>query len=75
MLWLLLLSAAKVKKKKDAFRGKLIIPDSDIAECPEYKIKSKITNIFVNKKYSKNILLRFMKLIFIFMSITKRNTS
>ena len=27
-----------------------MIPDSEIAECPEYEVKSKIGNIFVNKK-------------------------
>ena len=27
-----------------------MIPDSEIAECPEYKVKSKIGNIFVNEK-------------------------
>ena len=60
------------KRKIDAFRGKLMIPDSEITECPEYEVKSKIKNIFVNKKHSKNILLTFMKLILIFMSITEK---
>ena len=27
-----------------------MIPDSEIAECPEYQVKSKIANIFVNEK-------------------------
>ena len=39
MLWLLLLNAAEVKKrgerKIDTFRRKLMIPDSEIAECQE----------------------------------------
>ena len=40
---------------------------------PEHEVKSKIGNILVNeKKFLKNILLRFMKLILIFMSITKK---
>ena len=34
-VWLLLLNAAEI----DAVRRKLIIPDSDIAECSEYKFK------------------------------------
>ena len=51
------------ERKIDAFRRKLMILDSEIAECPEYEVKSKIGNIFVNEKYSKNILLRFMNLI------------
>ena len=27
-----------------------MIPDSEIAECPEYEVKSKIGNIFANEK-------------------------
>ena len=27
-----------------------MIPDSEIAECPEYEVKSKIRNVFVNEK-------------------------
>ena len=27
-----------------------MIPDSEIAECSEYEVKSKIGNIFVNEK-------------------------
>ena len=50
----LLLSVAGVKKrderKIDGFRKKLMIPESDIPECPEHEVKSKIGNIFVNKK-------------------------
>ena len=29
---------------------KLVIPESGISECPEYKVKLKIGNIFVNEK-------------------------
>ena len=38
------------ERKIDAFRRKLMIPDSEITECPEYEVKSKIGNIFVNEK-------------------------
>ena len=38
------------ERKIDAFRRKLMIPDSEITECPEYEFKSKIGNIFVNEK-------------------------
>ena len=64
MLWLLLLNAVEVKKirgeiKIDTFRRKLMILDSEIAECPEYEVRSKIGNIFVNenilKEYSVQI--------------------
>ena len=29
---------------------KLMIPESEISECPEFEIKSKIGNIFVNEE-------------------------
>ena len=38
------------ERKIDVFRGKLMISDCQIAECPEYKVKSKTGNIFVNEK-------------------------
>ena len=47
---------------------KLMIPDSE-NECPEHEVKSKTGNIFVNEKI---LLLRFMKLILTFMSITEK---
>ena len=40
----------KKKKKIDGFRKKLMIPESEISECPEYEVRSKIGRIFVNKK-------------------------
>ena len=30
-----------------------MIPDSEISECPEHEVKSKIGNIFVNEKILK----------------------
>ena len=62
------------ERKIDGFRKKLMVPEFEISECPENEVKSKIGNIFVNKKkkYLKNILLRFIKLILIFVSITKK---
>ena len=35
------------EKKIDGFREKLMIPESEISECPEFEVKSKI---FVNEK-------------------------
>ena len=50
-----------------------MIPDSDIPKCPEFEVKSKIGKIFKNQNtLLKNILLRFMKLILIFMNIMKK---
>ena len=40
----------KDDRKIDGFRKKLMIPECEISECPEYKVISKIWNIFVNKK-------------------------
>ena len=54
MSWLLLLNVAGVKKrgnrKIDRFNKRLMIPESEIPECPEQEVKSKIGNIFVNEK-------------------------
>ena len=63
------------ERKIDGFRKKMMIPEYEIPECPEHEIKSKIGHIFVNEKILENILLRFMKLILIFISITEKNTS
>ena len=38
------------ERKIDGFRKKLMIPESEISECPEFEAKSKIGNMFVNKK-------------------------
>ena len=55
----------------DGFRNKLMISDCKILKCPEFEVKSKIGNIFKNQN-PPNILLRFTKLIFIFMNIVKK---
>ena len=51
---------------------KIMIPDSEISECPEHEVKLKVRNIFVNEKILKEYLLRFIELILIFMSITEK---
>ena len=38
------------ERKIDAFRKKLMIPESEILECSEHEVKSKIGNIFVTEK-------------------------
>ena len=38
------------ERKIDGFTKKLMIPDSEISECPEHEVLSKIGNIFVNEK-------------------------
>ena len=63
----------KGKRKTDGFRKKMMIPESEISEYPEHKVKSKLGNIFVNEKifeeYSVKIYEIFMS---IFMSITEK---
>ena len=59
-------------RKIDGFRKKLMIPESEIPERSEHEVKSKIGNICKRKNTRKNILLRFIKLILIFVSITKK---
>ena len=34
----------------DGFRNKLMIPDSEIPKCPEFEVKSKIGELFMNEK-------------------------
>ena len=40
----------KVIRVIDGFRKKLMIPDSEISECPEFEVKSKIGKLFMNEK-------------------------
>ena len=39
-----------------------MIPDSEITECPEYKVKSKIGNIFVNEKILEEYSVKVYKI-------------
>ena len=63
---------AKKKKKKGEFKRKLGFKKFDIMVLSEYSIKSKIGKIFVNEKYLKNIMSKFMKLILLFIRIVKK---
>ena len=62
----------KKKKKKGEFKRKLGFTKFDIMVLSEYSIKSKIGKIFVNEKYLKNIMSKFMKLILLFIRIVKK---
>ena len=62
----------KKKKKEDEFKRKLGFTKFDIMVLSEYSIKSKIGKIFVNEKYLKNIMSKFMKLILLFIRIVKK---
>ena len=63
---------AKKKKKKGEFKRKLGFTKFYIMVLSEYSIKSKIGKIFVNEKYLKNIMSKFMKLILLFIRIVKK---
>ena len=39
-----------------------MIPDSEISECPEHEVKSKIGNIFVNEKILKEYSVKIYKI-------------
>ena len=56
----------------DGFRNKLMIPDSEIPKCLQFEAKWKIGKIFKNIISLKNILLRFMRLILIFINSMKK---
>ena len=49
-----------------------MIPESEIPECPEQEVKSKIGNIFVNEKILNKYSVKIIILILIFVSITKK---
>ena len=53
----------------DGFRNKLMIPDSEIPKYQEFEVKSKIGKTLKNIISLKNILLRFIKMILIFINI------
>ena len=48
------------ERKIDGFRKKLMIPESEISECPEFK--SNIGNIFVNEKILKEYSVKIYKI-------------
>ena len=79
MLCLLLLNVAEMKKicerKIDGFRKKLMIPDSEITECPEHEVKSKIGNMFVNEKLLEEYSVRIYEINPYFYERYKKNIS
>ena len=53
---------------------KLMVPVSEIPECPEHEVKSKIGKIFVNEKILEEYSVKVYKIApFFFVSITKKN--
>ena len=53
----------------DGLRKKLIIPNSEILECPEFEVKSKIGKWFMNEKVLAEYSVRIYEIDLFFMSI------
>ena len=52
-----------------------MIRGSEISECPEYKVKSKIGNIFVNEKILEEYSVKIYEIDPYFYEHYKKNTS
>ena len=50
-----------------------MIPESETSECPEFKFKSKIGNIFGNEKIFEEHSVKIYEIGPYFLSITKKN--
>ena len=59
----------------DGFRNKLIIPDSEIPECPEFEVKSKIEIIFMNQNPLEEYSVKIYEIDPYSINIIKKNTS
>ena len=68
-------SEKKSRKKIDGFRKKLMIPGSEISECPEYEVKSKTGSIFVNEKILEEYSVKIYEIDPYFYEHYKKNTS
>ena len=77
--WHVLLSIVKVKKKRykkiDWFRQKLCIPDHEIYESIEHKVKSKIGTIFLNEDILEEYSVKIYEIDLYFSENYKKNTS
>ena len=56
----------------DAFRKKLMIPDSEIPWSSEFEVKSKIRKWFMNEKILEEYSVKVYKIDPFFMTITKK---
>ena len=56
----------------DGFRKRLMIPDSETPECPEFEVKSKIVKWFMNEKILEEYSVRIYEIDPFFISITKK---
>ena len=60
------------ERKIHGFRKKLMFPEYEIAESPEFEVKSKIGNIFVNKKILEEYSVRIYQIDPFLSSMTKQ---
>ena len=58
----------------DRFRKKLLIPDSQTPECPEFEVKSKIRKYFMNGKVLEEYSVMIYEIDPFFMRITKKKS-
>ena len=65
----------KRKRKTDELRKKLMILKSEISKFPEYEVKSKIGNIFVNEKILKEYSVKIYEIDPYFYEHYKKYTS
>ena len=49
-----------------------MIPDSEVPECPEFEVKSKIGKFFMNEKISEEYSVKIYEIDLFFMSIIKK---
>ena len=56
----------------DGFRNKLMIPDSEIPECPEFEVKSKIGKIFKKHNCLEEYYVKVYEIDPFFMNIMKK---
>ena len=77
--WQVLLIIVKVKKRGIraiyGFRTKLFIPDHEIYEPIEHKVKSKIGTIFVNEDILEEYSVKIYEIDLYFSENYKKNTS
>ena len=75
--WILSLKVVEVKKKRgetkiDGFTKKVMIPESEIPECPEFEVKSKMETLFMNEKVFEEFSVKIYEIDPFLKSIAKK---
>ena len=60
------------ERRRGEFRKKLKIPEYEISQCAEYKIKSKIGKIFVDKKALEEYCVKFYEIEFFLWALWRK---